>query len=198
MVTLFDWEKLRGEHSITTTAQDTGEYPLPDDFSHMIDQTNWERNESVPVYGPLSAQQWAYLEGRNLVTSTIYVSFRLFDGKYNVFPQPPPTDLEIFFEYQSRNWLTSASAPEDTFEQIQTGSDIVSYEPFLIIKYLKLKFLTAKGFDTAAAAQDFQGAFNSWTGKDKGNQVLNAGRQASWYRYLDIYYNTPDTGYGLT
>ncbi len=48
------WENMAREHTITTLGTDSGDYPLPDDFSHMIDQTGWERSQNVPLWGPLS------------------------------------------------------------------------------------------------------------------------------------------------
>ena len=60
----FKWELLIREHQIVTQDGDTGEYELPDDFGHMINQTNWEHSNRVPV-AALSNQEWAYLKGRN-------------------------------------------------------------------------------------------------------------------------------------
>jgi len=39
--------------------------------------------------------------------------------------------------------------------------------------------------------------FNSVTGKDKGAEIISAGRNSRSFPYLDSRYNTPDKGYGL-
>ena len=52
----YPWEFLVRENQILTQESDTGEYDLPSDFNYMINQTGWERNENVPLGGPLSAQ----------------------------------------------------------------------------------------------------------------------------------------------
>jgi hypothetical protein len=99
----YPWELLQRQHEIVTLPGDTGDYPLPDDFFYMTNQTGWERSNNVPLFGPLSAQDWQYLLGADLVTSTIYASFRITEGLFKLFPQPPPADLNIFFLYSSKN-----------------------------------------------------------------------------------------------
>lgn len=195
LVELHDWQILQKSHSIVTQVGDSGVYNLPDDFSHMIDQTGWERSNHVPLGGPLSPQTWTCLLGRDLSTSTIYVSFRLLDGKFTVFPSPPPVGADINFEYISRNWLQSPTAPYDRFDTTQTGQDIILYEPILIRKFLKAKFLEAKGFDATAARNEFETIFYSRSGKDAGAPILSAATRHS-YPYLSPYRNTGDTGYG--
>jgi hypothetical protein len=195
LVELWPWEVLVSDFEITTAAEDTGTYPLPADFSYMIDQTGWDRSNNVAIAGPLSAQDWTYLKGRDLVNQTIYASFRLFKGEFNIFPQPPPVDLEISFEYISRNWAASAGGlPQDS---VALSSDFVLYEPILIIKYLKCKWLEAKGFDSSSARLEFDNMFLSRTGKDVGAEIVSAGRNRRGYPYLNPLYNTPDTGFGL-
>jgi hypothetical protein len=196
-----EWNQFVREHTILTTPTDTGKYNLPDDFHYMVDQTGWERNNEVPLFGPLSSQEWQWLQGRNLVNYTIYASFRLSQGQIWIFPwagdnsDPPPAGLKITFEYQSRNWVlgSSGTAPQDFLD---SSGNVVLFEPYLFERLLKVRFLEARGFDTTGASEQFRRAFNSWTGKDKGAPVLNVGGRGFAYPYLDSYRNTPDTGYG--
>lgn len=196
LVRYYQWEILAKEHQITTAASDSGDYPLPDDFGYMINQTGWERKENVPLWGPLSPQDWQYLLGRDLVSHTIYASFRISEGLFRIFPQPPPDGLDIHFEYISRNWVQSGTDPLDFQSKTLTGSDIILYNPILIQKLLKAKFLEAKGFDSTAARNDFALEFDAITGQEKGAEILNAGRFRGSVPYLDAWRNLPDTGYG--
>lgn len=191
---LFPWEFQVAEHQITTQDTDSGDYPLPSDFLQMLDQTGWERSQNVPLFGPLSAQDWTYLLGRDLVSHTIYATFRLKQGEFSIFPQPPPNDLDINFEYQSSNWVNLDTAPSDT---IATGTDEVVFDRTLITRFLKLKWLEAKGFDSQKPQADFNQAFDAVAGKDKGASIISAGRNGRLFPYLDARYNTPDTGYGI-
>lgn len=191
----YPWELLIKQHGFTTLDTDTGNYDLPDDFLYMIDQTGWERKENVPIT-PVNAQEWAYLLGRDLVTSTIYASFRFKDGKFSLFPQPPPNDLDIHYEYISCLWVQDGQNPELFKQECDDGGDIPQYDRTLISRYLKVKFLEAKGFDTTKAQDDFNQIFTFLTGKDKAGKVLNIGG-ANNFPYIDVYRNLPDTGYGM-
>jgi hypothetical protein len=198
LVELHAWQLLVGKHQILTAEGQTGSYDLPDDFSYMIDQTGWEHSNTAPLGGPLSAQDWTYLEGRNLVSDTIYASFRLVDNKFDIFPQDPvPAGLDINFEYISRNWAEDPGSGLRK-DSVTVGSDIVLYEPIMMVKFLRLKFLSARGFDTAAAAIEFQTIFDSRTGKDAGAQILNASNNARGFPYLSPYRNTGDSGMGFS
>ena len=197
LVEIHPWQKLVKTFSFTTAPADSGEYDLPDDFSYMIDQTGWDRSNNVAMGGPLSAQDWTYLLGRDLVSSTIYASFRQFDGKLQLFPQPPPAGLEISFEYISRNWVQEANSDPAVYnDTVQQGSDLVLYEPILAIKFLKAKFLEAKGFDSTASRLEFETMLGSRTGKDTGAPILSAGNNSRRFPYLDGFYNVGDTGFG--
>ena len=124
---------------------------------------------------------------------TVY-TFRLREGEFKIFPQPPPAGLDIHFEYQSKNWVDQGGTPGD---KVLAGTDVVLFDRTLITRYLKLKWLESKGFDTTKPQDDFNVAFNFITGKDKGGEVLSMGRGGKAFPYLDTYRNTRDGGYGL-
>lgn len=194
-----EWGVLRREEQFFTQQGDTGIYDLPSDYSYMIDQTGWERAENVPLFGPLSAQMWSYLIGRDLVSYTIYASFRLTENKLYLFPQPPAVGLDIAYEYISDNWVIDSTQPSDppTYaDEVKAAGDTVLFHHYLVERLLKTKFLEARGFDTTKAEDDYQMALQSWKGKDKGAPILTAGDGGYKYPYLDTYRNTPDTNFG--
>ena len=193
----YPWEWQVASHNIITQALDTGNYDLPADFLHMIDQTGWERGANVPLMGPLSAQDWTYLLGRDLVSATIYASFRIKEGKFSLFPQPPPAGLDVNFEYQSKNWVSDGQPTPTLSDLVTSGSETILFDRTLISRMLKLKWLESKGFDSTKPQDDFNQVFGSITGKDKGAGILSAGRNARAFPYLDARYSTPDTGFGL-
>ena len=132
LVELHNWQIMSREYSFTTQAGDTGIYDLPSDFSAMIDQTGWDQTNNVALGGPLSDQDWAYLAGRDLVSQTIYASFKLENNKLYLYPQPPPEGLDVSFQYASRAWVASQANTDDRDDVISTGSDLVLYEPCLL------------------------------------------------------------------
>lgn len=196
LVESHEWEYLRREHSITTSSADTNGYALPDDFGYMINQTGWERANNLPVTGPLSAQQWAYLKGRDLINSTIYVSFRVMQNAFYVYPDNPiPDALSIYFEYISRNWVIPDAAPSSYEDDVQANGDIILFKPVMMVQYLKYKFLEAKGFDTSSALKAFTASYMKATGRDKGAPVLSAGVGFSRIPLLNER-NVPFTNFG--
>lgn len=196
---LHQWNKFVKEHSITTAVPpDDGNYDLPDDFAYFIDQTGWTPTNAglgLPLGGPLSEQDWAYLVNTNLASSTIFVSFKMSEGQFQVLPQPPPDGIDINFKYISRWWVANASSTTPAKDLVEAADEVVLYEPILIVKFLKLRFLEAKGFDTNAASQQFHSVFMQWTGKDVSAPVLNAARMRI-FPYLG-WRNIPETNYGL-
>lgn len=193
---LYDWEFLNRQHQISTLATDSGDYPLPADFLYIRNQTCWERTQNVPVYGPLSAQDWQFLLGRDLVTETIWPSFRIAGGVFKLFPFPPAEGLEIYFEYQSRNWCINSTAPTTTQDRVKTGADTPLFDRTLLSRYLKVKFLESKQLDTTKAQADLNQMFELLGAHDKGADILSMGRANRGYPYLDGFYSVPDSGYG--
>jgi len=197
LIALHDWQRLIKTHTITTVVPpDTGDYDLPADFGRMIDQTGWTPTNRLPLGGPLSPQDWTYLVNTNLASSTVYVSFRQAQGQFRVLPQPPPTGIVMNFEYISRYWVATAAAPTVLAKDAPTAADdVILYEPILITKFLKLRFLEAKGFDTVAASKQFEVTFMQWTGNDISAPTLSMARMRV-FPYLN-WRNVPETNYGL-
>ena len=192
----FEWDILRREHSITTDAADDGNYALPTDFGYMINQTGWERSNDLPISGPMSPQQWQYLKGRDFANSTIYLSFRIMENEYNIYPDNPvPDALEIYFEYISRSWVQSSGQSSGDSDIAEANGDTILFKPVMIVQYLRYKFLDAKGFDSASALGAFTKAYLQATGGNKGAPILNAGLRLTGIPLID-YRNIPVTNYG--
>lgn len=191
----YPWEFLTEEYQDPTAAEDSGDYDLPSNYHYMIGGTGWERANNVPLFGPLTPQDWTYLLGRDLVGSTIYASFRLKAGQFSIFPQPPPAGLDINFEYQRRTWVldNDGTTYKDDFD---AANDKPLFDRTLLILMLKLKFLEAKGFDTTKAQGNFNQVFSFLTGKDKSGGTLNVGGGGGGFPYLDARRNVGDTNFG--
>lgn len=192
---LHPWEFLTQEYTVTTAGGEN-EYALPDDFLYMTNQTGWERSQGVPMYGPLSAQEWQYLLGRDLVSSTIYASFRIQQGIFAIFPDPPANGLDIHFEYTSRNWVLDSTTGTTYTDRVSTGADTPMFDRTLISRMVKVKYLEAKNLDTTKAQADFNQAFQLLTAHDKGSRIISAGRGARSYPYLNSWNNVADSGFG--
>lgn len=192
LVRSYDWEFLTKQHLINVPQGSDGVFPLPADFVRMIDQTGWERTNRNPIHS-LSAQQWQYLKGRNLVSETIYANFRIAEGKFNIFPNPAPAGLEIAFEYVSN--LAVAGSEGVNIREVLAGGDRPLFDGYLMQCLLKVKFLNAKGFDANSAQAELVEVYEQIVGGDKSAPILNAGRRRYGARLLNSF-NTGDTNYG--
>lgn len=195
--TVEDWQQHRREHSFTTNAATypDGRYPLPDDFDSMIPQTQWDQTNNQPVTGPLSSQQWQYLKGYDLVSSTIYASFRQIEGILEMWPTPPPDGLVVAFEYRSTNWIQTG--PYTYAQRISSQGDIVLLPPTLIRSYLAAKYRESKGFGSVNAARMVANFLDGFGGKDEAAPVLST-TSTSRFPYLDPRRNVGDTGFGVS
>lgn len=192
-----EWQELVKEYSVTTTALDSGSYTLPSDFDHMINQTGWDRTNQNPLSGPASPQMWQYLKARDYISGSMFVVFRLKDQMFNILPDNPvPAGINIVFEYIRNTWCMKEDSSAFYTAVVQT-TDIVLFPPILMKKFLKVKYLEAKGFDSEKARDDFASIFDATTGQDKGAPILNAGIIRG-FPYLDGQRNVPYTGYGGT
>ena len=192
----YPWEMLTRAHQIVTQAGDTGEYDMPADFGYIINRTEWDKSNNIPMGGPLSPQDWTYLNGRDLASNTLYASFRISQGKFNVFPTNPAAGLDLNFEYMSKNWVSDGGGTPVYSDDITAGTDVPLFDKTLITRAVKVKYLESGGFDTTKAQADYNQIFSFLTGTDKGAPMLNAGRNSRGYPYLSSF-NTPDTGFGL-
>ena len=79
---------------------------------------------------------------------------------------------------------------------MKVGADTPLFDRTLLSRMLKVKFLEAKGLDTAKAQADLNQIFGALTSHDKGAEILRAGRTSRGFPYLDGFNSVPDTGYG--
>lgn len=105
---LKQWTQLQQVYTFSSV-QGQGRYSLPLDFGLMIDQSGWNRSNSLPMGGPLSPQEWEYLKGR-LVGVVFTVLFRPMNQQLWLFPDiDTPGGYAIAFEYISRFWVVPAA-----------------------------------------------------------------------------------------
>lgn len=193
---MHEWQALNKKYSITVQSGDSGVYPLPADYGYTIDGTAWNPTNKLPLGGPLTPQDWEYLISTGLAANTIYISYRMNQMEFQILPQPPPVGQVITLEYVSRYWAAVTGAPTvPAQDYVALATDVILFEPILMVKMLKLRFLEAKGFDTTAAANQFITIFNGITGKDESAQTLNMARMRT-FPYLG-WRNVPETNYGL-
>lgn len=187
-----DWSQLVTSYTFTTS-NGTQTYAPPADFARLVDQSGWNRSTRFPLGGPLSPQNWQYLQA--LTSSASFVTlFRYQQGTIYLYPTPSSTQT-CAYEYMSSYWVAATGAPTTRVaDKTTVATDVLFFEPLMLVYGLKWKFLRNKGFDSTAAQQDYQKVKDQAMGKDPAPVLsLNGGRP--FIPLLDGH-NIPPTGFG--
>lgn len=172
LVLYYPWEQFRREWEFQSVI-DVGAYDLPPGWKYFMNQTQWDRTNHWPMLGPKSAAEWAWLKG-GLIASFPRVRFRVYNNKFQVWPTPTEDSAFRFaMEYMTGNWVQTTGDPEPDAAVVKADGDRCWFDPWLLVKYTKLKWLQLKNFDTTAAQADFLRIYEALKGKDEGGAVLS-------------------------
>ena len=191
LLSKYEWSMQIRTHTIVT---DTGTtYALPTDFEYYVDETGWNNTGRTPLIGPLNLQQWRMLQARQLGGTTLRLQYIISEGNLELYFAPTPAQtLEL--NYIGRGWVQDADNTAIYRDFAEADTDIVLFAPRLMITMLKLKWREAKGFDTVAAAAEFNTALNDAKYNDAPKKSLALGSRQK-FPYLG-FANMTDTGYG--
>jgi len=194
----FNWQELQQEYSIIGDGVKT-EFDLPDDFSSFVDNTGWSYAIRRPVV-ILNPQQWAAIS--TWLSQSFYINpaCRIYQNKLQ-FMTAPPDQGKITFQYRVGDWVTDTTAtpPAVVYKQFCTiDSDAPRFDWLMMVIAIKVKWLEQKAMDTAAAQSDLNDRYKQLTQRDEVAPTLTlSGPMPGGFRYLDNFYNTPDTGLGI-
>jgi hypothetical protein len=191
------WPHLRGTLAIARVQGQTL-YPLPADFGGLVPETLWNSSGRLPGVA-MSPQEWAFAQARLLGSGQFLgVRYRIAGSVLELLDGPPAT---ITLDYESSFWVQSgtsagqtnaAGQPAGDKDVVSSASDLVLFPTLLAIRALKLQFLQAAGFDTAAAAAEYDQTLRQEQGRGQG-QTLSLNRRYRLDRFLDER-NLPDLG----
>ena len=182
-------QKLSGDGSGAILFAKT-EYPLPDDFETITDNTHWDKTKHWQMLGPEDAQQWQWLKSGYISTGP-RVRWRILGGQFQIWP-PMNTQEYLGFEYRSKGWAESATG--QVKNSFTADSDTTFFDDRVMVLYTKLKYFQIKSFDTTALQQDYSRYLMIAKANDKGSATLSFAPYPT--KVLIGYANIPDTGYG--
>ena len=189
----FAWTHFQKEHTFATVAG-TAAYALPADFGRMLHQTHWNRTGVMPLQGPLGAQGWQLLKAQS-ATGAVGLWFRVVNNEVEL--QPVPTSAQtLAYEYVSRYWVQPSGQTAPTAEAPTDGADTLWLDRRLLVCALILKFKRAKGFDSAAAQEDYERALARAQGADGAAPVLSVSPRGLGVERLVDGCNVPERGFG--
>jgi len=189
LVRMHPWQMLDKQFAFTTIdGVDT--YDLPDGYSKLTNQTQWDRTNHWPLLGPKSAQEWAFLKG-GIISTGPRIRFRIINNQMTLFPIPSSA-LDFNLEYVSKNWVDLAAG--GTSDKFQSDQDTNVFDDQLMIYGIKYKWLSAKGFDVSSAKADYALRLNDCMAQDEGAPTLSMSRRQT--AQLINTWSIPESGYG--
>ena len=191
----FNWQDLQKELVITGDGA-TKEFPLPADFGSIVDNTGWSYAIRRPVI-VLNPQQWAAIS--TWLSQSFYINpaCRIYQNKLQ-FMTAPPALGKIQFQYRICDWVITAPDPNTTAPILANNGDIPRFDWLMMVLAIKCKWLEQKGMDTTAAQSDLNDRYLQLTQRDEVAPTLTlSGPMPGGFRYLDNFFNSPDTGIGI-
>jgi hypothetical protein len=168
----YAWSHLRATHTITTVLNQMS-YALPADFGSMVDQTGWNRSTSLPLSGPATAQQWHTVLGQGASANTIDVWFRPFQAQFQLAGSTVSAGQTLTFEYTSRWWVAPQGEETPTTDTPTAATDVLWFEPDLLVDALVRLFTARKGFDTTDVDAQLQQTLSEVIGADSPAPILS-------------------------
>jgi hypothetical protein len=198
LLALHEWQDLTLDGSISVVADMAGQkekaFDLPLDFYRFIDQTQWSQQQMWPAGGPVSPQGWKqYVVWGTRPEMALFWQTR--EDKVWFLSPPFPNPQVFTFFYLSRAQVIDETDPA-LFKNVPTkNGDKYKLDGYLITLLARKKWLEWNSMDSVAATNDFNIAFNSRVGADRGASVLSLVRRNPIP--LVSACNVPQTGVGL-
>lgn len=167
-------------------------YPVPADFSAVIDNSLWDRSRYWQMRGPYSPQEWQRVKSSILTQATIQrrVRFEVIDGTQCMLIQPVPTDNGslLVYEYVSQNWCASEDGDGQT--EWEADTDVGIIDEYLIELDLGWRLLRREGMDYSEEREEFERELDKAVARDGGAAPLSLapGMGDMW---LGGYQNVP-------
>lgn len=186
----FPWSALITEDDLTTVSGQNA-YPMPTDFHRFVDDTQWNGSSRVPLFGPMSQQDWAQNQFGMINVGPF---FRQQLRGSMLYLQPTPSSAQtISFYYVSKNWVLQGGSTPST--QFLADSDTFELREDLLIASLKWRWLRAKRLSYDEERDEFDRLLMEAKAQDRGARHLS---MDPWKEQDAPHYGfvVPLTGYG--
>lgn len=168
--TRYAWEALQTEATFTTVAtQIQGNLStIAPGFDYIVNDTIWNRTLRRPVYGPKSQAGWQ--QDKAMQINGPFNSFRIINEAINFYPVPV-AGQSCYFEYQTRNWITTSTA--STSSTWTSDADTPKLNDQLIALGTIWRWKQAKGLDYSEDFTKYERRLVDAMGRDAGKPTLN-------------------------
>lgn len=174
-----NWQALLTEATFNTVASTEG-YSLPSAFDRIVEGSMYDRTQTRPVTGPLTAQRWQQL--KSTTTASPWNAFRIRGSQILIFPTPTGVS-SIYYEYVSKYWCGASADTSPTQEAWAADDDITFLDEELMRLGIVWRYLRARGLDYAEAFRLYEDMVSSRISNDGGMKTLDLGGVADGGTY---------------
>lgn len=184
------WELLIKTTTFNTVA-DEPQYALASDYRSMIPDTIWNQTTDQPIY-TISDRQWSY--EKSAMTGAYEDRFRLLGddsgpdigNKITIHPTPAAVET-IYYQYYSKNWLTSSGVE---YSEFQSDNDTVIFDENMFTMGVIWRLLKTLGQPYLEEKTEFDRELEICLAQDGATARLHADAN------FPALSNIPETGFG--
>lgn len=168
-----DWGDLITLTTIITVSG-TSDYAVASDYDRMVADTQWNRTTTFPITGPIPAQYDRAIRESSIAQAGVFYRFRQIGKTYvRITPTPTVSSETLAYEYVSAKWARSSGNAAQL--EFQADTDTSVFDANLLVKELKWRFISSKGFDASALKIECDRLKELIIAGDIGGTVLNLG-----------------------
>jgi hypothetical protein len=176
LLALREWQDLTQSGTVSIVGDAPGQpqkgFSLPVDFYRFVDQTQWSNQSLTPLFGgPSSAQTWARFTAIGYPASAAFWQIR--NDQLWVLSPPYPNPQPFNFFYISKAQIIDEVDPTLRKNSVTKNGDTFVLDAYLIALLARKKWLEWNSMSSEAATADFNVAFSSRAGADKGAPILS-------------------------
>mgnify|MGYP003149821247 CR=1 FL=1 len=166
----FSWPQTQAEATHTTlNAELQGAMAtIAPGFGYIINQTFWNRTQTQPVTGPLSAEEWQHLKAR--VATGPFAQYRIKGGNLYAYPAPTAGDTWVF-EYQTKYFCQSSGGTGQ--EAWAADDDVGVLDEHLMQLGIVWRFRKKNALDYSEDFRSYEQKLANDTARVGGKKVLD-------------------------
>lgn len=165
----YPWQNLLAVGNFTTVATESqGSIDtIAPGLDYIINDTIWNRTLRRPVYGPKTPQNWE--QQKAFAINGPWSGYRLIGDTLAMYPVPT-AGQDCYFEYISKNWVTTASS---TSAYWTVDTDTPKLDNNLLVLDTVWRWKAAKGLDYSEDFNKAERLYQDLATRDGGKDWLN-------------------------
>jgi hypothetical protein len=166
-------------------------YPLASDYDRQVSRTHYDKSKHWEMMGSMTPQNQEWLRSGYISTGP-RIRYWMQGGYFNIWPIINTNDL-LGYQYISNAPIVSTGGTRQSSFLADTDTCILNCDD-LLIKAIKLKYFSVKGFDITAYKYEFDQAMGRAKANDQPGSILSMAPRP--INALIGWEQIPDSNYG--